>query len=292
MYLLRPIAILILAGSQISTPPAPGPASATQAPAAQSPSAAAPSVPSPQSSVLHANANLVQVDVVVTERDKAVHGLDRQRFHIFEDGHEQAIAAFDEHQPSDTAALPVKPAPLPPHVFTNRPVYPEASAVNVLLLDGLNTPTADQLEVRQQMIEYLGKVSPGTSLAIFTLSSRLRLAEGFTTDVARLVKALKSTKNGAQQSVILGSDTPTTLSAAPDEMATLGANAGAMDSSQMQSFIASMQQFAADTDAFQTDIRVRMTLDAMEDLARYLNAIPGRKNLIWFSGSLDRKSVV
>jgi hypothetical protein len=28
-----------------------------------------------------------------------------------------------------------------------------------------------------------------------------------------------------------------------------------------------------------------MTLDAMQQLARYLSAIPGRKNLIWFSGS-------
>ena len=28
-----------------------------------------------------------------------------------------------------------------------------------------------------------------------------------------------------------------------------------------------------------------MTLEAMQQLARYLSAIPGRKNVIWFSGS-------
>jgi hypothetical protein len=32
-------------------------------------------------------------------------------------------------------------------------------------------------------------------------------------------------------------------------------------------------------------MRVQYTLDAMNDLARYLSAMPGRKNLIWFSGS-------
>jgi VWFA-related protein len=85
--------------------------------------------------------------------------------------------------------------------------------------------------------------------------------------------------------VVLDSDTPTRLSAAPDEMATLDANADALASSPMQKFIASMQQFSADIAAYQTDMRVRMTLDALQDLARYLNAIPGRKNLIWFSGS-------
>jgi VWFA-related protein len=52
-----------------------------------------------------------------------------------------------------------------------------------------------------------------------------------------------------------------------------------------QSALNSMQQFQADLASFQTDLRVQMTLDAMKTLARYLSAIPGRKNLIWFSGS-------
>ena len=46
-----------------------------------------------------------------------------------------------------------------------------------------------------------------------------------------------------------------------------------------------MQQFMGDTEAYRTDLRVRMTLDALQELVRYLSAIPGRKNLIWFSGS-------
>jgi hypothetical protein len=46
-----------------------------------------------------------------------------------------------------------------------------------------------------------------------------------------------------------------------------------------------MQQFQADIAAYQTDQRVQMTMDALRQLARYLSAIPGRKNLIWFSGS-------
>ena len=49
--------------------------------------------------------------------------------------------------------------------------------------------------------------------------------------------------------------------------------------------VAAMQQFQADLTAFQTDQRVRITLNALQQLARYLNAVPGRKNLIWFSGS-------
>ena len=38
-------------------------------------------------------------------------------------------------------------------------------------------------------------------------------------------------------------------------------------------------------DAGQTAMRMNLTGDAMQQLARYLTGMPGRKNLIWFSGS-------
>ncbi len=49
--------------------------------------------------------------------------------------------------------------------------------------------------------------------------------------------------------------------------------------------VANLRQFEAQAQSFQTDLRVKYTLDAMNQLARYLSSIPGRKNLIWFSGS-------
>jgi len=52
-----------------------------------------------------------------------------------------------------------------------------------------------------------------------------------------------------------------------------------------QLMLSNMQQFEADQEAFQTDLRIRITIDAFESLAAYLSSIPGRKNVIWFSGS-------
>jgi hypothetical protein len=49
--------------------------------------------------------------------------------------------------------------------------------------------------------------------------------------------------------------------------------------------VANVRQFEAETQSFQQQLRARYTLDAMNQLARYLAVIPGRKNLIWFSGS-------
>jgi VWFA-related protein len=240
-------------------------------------SKATPPAPKPETSgfLLRTSADLVLVDVIVTDHDRAVHGLDRGRFHIFEDGHEQAIATFDEHQPA-TAPPAVAVTPLPPHTYTNVPSYPEASAVNVLLLDGLNTQAADQMDVRRQMLEYLGTIKPGTSLAIFTLGSHLRQLSGFTTDASLLTRALKGQKANPQSSGLLDPGDDKLLNRSITELS------GEISSREIIQY---MQLFIAEKNAFQSDRRVEMTLEALQLLARYLSGVPGRKNLVWFSSS-------
>ena len=232
--------------------------------------------PVADATVLHASASLVLVDVVVTENGAAIHGLDRAKFHIFEDGREQTVTSFDEHQSPVAATTAASQAKLPAHTFSNAPEYPESGVENVLLLDGLNTPVASQMELHREMIDYLGKIKPGTSLAIFTLASRLRMVEGFTTDTSQLAKSLQNPKAGPQQSAALDAETSPSADETLDALTSGRSTASA---------VASLQQFTADLAAYQTDMRVRMTLDALQELARYLSAIPGRKNLIWFSGS-------
>lgn len=232
--------------------------------------------------VLQANVNLVLVDVVATNHGNAVHGLDRKSFHIFEDGHEQTITSFDEHQPNSSSSPNQDATQLPPHTFNNKPVYPDTGVVNVLLLDGLNTPVPNQMDLHNQMLEYMGKIQPGTSMAIFTLSSRLRLVQGFTTDPAQLFKALKNA-NGQPHTDTTG-DTGSSNSL-DDSMSMGPSGQSAILTQRLTEAISNMQQFTADVGAFQLDLRVRMTLEALQQLARYLSAIPGRKNLIWFSGA-------
>jgi len=279
VQILRPIARIILSILIIPALCSNGLAQATQAPAPQTAAPAA---------TLRANANLVLVDVVVTDHGTPVHNLDRTHFHVLEDGHQQPIASFDEHKSAATetaATSTTAPMPaLPPHTFTNVPNYPEASAVNVLLLDGLNTPLSSQMNVRRQMIQFLGNVPAGTPLAIFTLSSKLRMVEGFTTHAAELTKVLESPKGSPLQSVILDSQTDQAVDSVIGDMANMTGGATQPDAGGVTA-LSTLQQFEADQAAFQTDMRVQMTLEAMQQLARYLAAIPGRKNVIWFSGS-------
>ena len=44
-------------------------------------------------------------------------------------------------------------------------------------------------------------------------------------------------------------------------------------------------QFQADAEGYRLQTRIRYTLDALNQLGRFLGNLPGRKNVIWFSGS-------
>ena len=66
-----------------------------------------PAAPDSESSVatFRVNARSVVVDVVVTDkRGKAVTGIPRQNFQVFEDGKPQAVTFFEEHAGAATTA--------------------------------------------------------------------------------------------------------------------------------------------------------------------------------------------
>jgi VWFA-related protein len=251
----------------------------------------------PAAPALRANSSLVLVDVVVTDHDKPVHGLDRSRFHVFEDGKEQPTFSFDEHQPAGAPPVFLAPAALPPNTFTNLPAYPGSSAVNVLLLDALNTPLGDQMRVRSKMIDYLGTVKPGTTLAIFTLGTQLRIVTQFTSDPAALVSLLRKPKTNTQQSPLVDTPSSTDLDnnqvnavagtqpVTPPPLSNTGASNLGSQIAEPMNAVTALQQFQADQIAGQINVRMHITLQAMRQLAGYLGGISGRKNVIWFSGA-------
>jgi VWFA-related protein len=220
--------------------------------------------------VIRASANLVLVDVVVTDHGKPVTGLHASRFHVFENGREQRIVSLDEHGPATAPTETRTPPPLPPNTWSNAPQFVIEGSANVLLLDALNTPVTDQSYVRQQMVQYARRLPAGTRVAVFTLASRLRMIEGLTTDAGVVERAVRPGKSS--QSALL--ETPQDQDALSDAAAGMSG----IDNGELQ-------QFVDDVESFRIDQRVSITLDALAQLGRYLSAIPGRKNLLWFSGS-------
>ncbi len=284
---LPPISHLTAATLLAITPTLPAQTAPASAPAA------AQSQSAPQAT-LRTSTSLVLVDVVATDHDRPVVTLDRKAFHIFEDGKEVPISSFELHQPATASAPPAfMTMALPANTYTNLPAYPPSSAVNVLLLDALNTQLRDQMFVRRKMIDYLETVKPGTTLAIFGLSTQLRMITPFTTDAAGLARAMKNPKANPQETVV-NNQSSADLTAQQNNavagqqppqppgagLANRGENtAGPMDA------VAALQRFENDQAAFDIDVRMKTTLSAMQQLARYFGGMDGRKNVIWFSAA-------
>jgi VWFA-related protein len=226
------------------------------------------------SPIIRQTVNNVLVDVVVTDKDgQPIRNLAKDRFQLFENGVPQQIAFFEEHQAEPAAAAPAPLPPLPPNVYSNVvSTLPDTSPTLILLMDALNTPAGDQVKVRLAMLEYLRKIPQGRHIAIFTLAEKLRMIQGFNGDTATLIAALDLAAAWQKTHSRLADDPGT------DSFADFMPTTASVDAKVIANFISHEQPMRMDQ-------RVSNTLNALSALGIYLSAIPGRKNLIWFSSS-------
>ncbi len=244
---------------------------------------------------LRANARIAVVDVVVTDRNHhAVHGLKREDFTVLENKQPQHLRVFEEHAAasSEEAAKAPSLPKLPPGIFTNYTPAPPGSAVNILLLDALNTPLQDQAYLHQQLLKFVKSEKPGTSIAIFGLSTQLVMLQNFTTDPNILLQAIEHTRLRGSEML----DDPTGGGGVKNSQAdtledTIAITQGGAPPSSGNGGqpapdpVSNLRTFEAIQKAFQLNVRMEYTLDGINALARYLAGLPGRKNVIWFSGS-------
>ncbi len=245
--------------------------------------------PDPETT-LRINSRAVLVDVIVTDHNgNPVTGLDKDAFSLTEQGASQPLTYFEEHRGlTPEQARSIQFPQLPPDVFTNFSPIGRPPAVNILLLDALNTPMSDQAYLRQATQHYLKTLKPGSCLAIFTLGLRLRFVQGFADDPALLARALGYQRNDKPEpAVLLQSQEEGT---AQDTVVGLmnqlvGAGPGATTTAGPANMIGAFQQFLKETQYAQTADREYRTTQALQQLASYLAAFPGRKNLIWMTGA-------
>jgi VWFA-related protein len=203
-----------------------------------------------QSSTLSITTREVLLDVVVADKDgHPVSGLPASDFAVTEEGEPQHIAHLEEHHPIDAGDLArLKTAPaLPPNTFTNFTPVENANASTVILLDALDARLQTQMELREQLIDAIKHLQPGTPVAIFQIDTEMRLIQGFTSDPRVLLEAAKSKRN-----------MPSMLRPIP----------GTPDEYRISRF----------------DILRR----GFQLMGRYLAGYPGRKNLIWLTGSIPQ----
>jgi VWFA-related protein len=226
---------------------------------------------------------MVVVDVVATDnKDLPIKDLKADDFTVQEEGQAQAVRAFSFHQTeqepaSASSQSSVDPSPkLPPGYFSNAPRYKSNGPLNILLLDALNSTLLNQASMRDAMIKLMEKLPAGQPMAIYLLGNKLTLVQDFTSDPEVLKKAIAGVKR--QGSKLLDNAAGTTrmddMPAGSVMVATM------MDVPHIKN---QLEKFHDQHTAAQADSRVRLTLDALNSLGRYLAGYPGRKNLVWVS---------
>ena len=206
---------------------------------------------------------IVEVSVVAEDKQgRPVVDLRAEELVLTDGGRPERIVSFTA-QPLPSAAATA----LPPGTFTNRldRLADGSPSVTAILFDGLNTPMARQSYARQQVLAFLKQVEPGNTMALYTLGRGLNVLQDLTRDPRPLVRALEQYR---------GELSPETGVARLDTAGT------------------GLERFGSWLDELETNLiehyakdRALRTLRSLVAIANHLEKVPGRKNLVWVSGS-------
>ena len=241
--------------------------------------------------IFRTTARLVQVDVVVTDKQgRPIPGLKESDFTVLQDGKPQKVRVFEPHTGNEAveASSPATGAPkLPPDTYSNHPKAATFDSWTIVLFDVLNTPTADQEYARKQLLELLNTVPKGRPVALYLLTNRLTMIQGFTDEPEKLLRAAENLRPSnshvltteAQRQQEVGQITAANAELTANVPGGTTNNPVVLDSNNRQ-----LQQLR-DMESFQIADRANFTLAAFEALSRAVSGYPGRKNLIWLSAS-------
>jgi VWFA-related protein len=220
-----------------------------------------------QDDVIRINTRLVEVDVVVRDKNGPVTNLAKDDFSIFDNGKPQRVDVFsistvERSKPKED--LP----PLPAGVVSNRRGSEVRTSATVILFDRLNTADRYQRDGLLQLLSYLKSNRREDLTALYVLGDDLKLVQDFTNDADQLVRAAAKMEVG---------DLPGVDNRTVREIAQSTA-VGRVTRRDVRMAVA-----VAD---FSVAERVDPTEDAIESIARHLGALPGRKSLIWMSAGI------
>jgi VWFA-related protein len=220
-----------------------------------------------QDDVIRVNTRLVELAVVVRDKSGPLADLTKADFAIFDNGKPQRVEVFSVSTAERSTTKP-EVEPLPPGVVSNRVGKPVPSSATVILFDRLNTADKYQRDGQKQLLSYLRTTKPEDLTAIYVLGDDLKLVQDFTNDADRLVKAATKMPVG---------DLPGVDNRTVQEIAQSTA-VGRVTRRDVRTAVAESD--------FSLAVRVDPTEDAIEEIARHLSTLPGRKSLIWMSAAI------
>jgi VWFA-related protein len=232
----------------------------------------------PTAKTLRVTTRAVQVSVIAHDKDgRPITGLTKNDFTIFDNGVPQKIASFAQQSSRVTADVRSAPTSVPEHVFSNRLEQKSSvpPSVTVILLDTINTDFHDMASARAQVVKFLLQIELQDRIALYALTQKLIVLHDFTSDTSVLLRALgkvEKTDQGStaqlEQSTALGSAIAEAQNGGHSD-----GNAGIFLQGLEREHVSDLTNTVDEAAA------------AFKAIAQHLASLPGRKNLVWVSGS-------
>jgi VWFA-related protein len=212
---------------------------------------------------LRVTTRLVQIDVIVLDKHgNPMSGLTKDDFVVVDNKSPRTIQLYSTET---SQVLPGAP-PLPAGTYSNEiQAAGVPSNLTVILLDSFNTGSMDQEYMRSQIAKLLRTLRAEDRVALYTLGAQLRVLQEFTSDATSLDASLK--KYVGERAVDMDV-------AKSESMSVLNRN---LEAVSQDAGIDENQVFAMD--------HRHPTAEALRLIADHVGSLPGRKNLLWVSGS-------
>ena len=250
------------------------------------------------------------VTLQVSARDSKGHpvaGLTSADFQLFEqvppkkEQRPQKIAAFQQVNVATIAAADKGAVQMPAGIYSNWVTMQKVAVPpTILLMDGLNSTVAAQMQVHRQMVKLMGSIPLDIPVAVFLLDRNLHLLQNFSTDRTLLRAAVDRALSVSGQEL-----NPTDVRSDPDALSRIvednpppppppppsggsgvvGAELTQTRNSAISAQVQQLQLFEREASTALISIRVQTTLDAFRSIARHVAQYPGRKNLLWVASS-------
>jgi VWFA-related protein len=215
---------------------------------------------------------LVLIPTVVSDKTGAhIAGLKKEDFTLKQDGKPHPIAVFEEVK-TDTTGL--RRADGEHGTFSNFVTGGNGyRRLNIIVLDFLNTPFADQANARKELLKFLSEVAKsGEPMCLLALTRRgLTLLHDFTDDPKILAEGVRNVKADTAPLIHESEVDP----GHPPPGDSLGAFLTMLIRQQLES-----EAVLASTEAKDAAFT---TVQALQQIAKAFRGLPGRKALIWAS---------
>src|SRR5579863_6711965 len=219
--------------------------------------------PPDANTVLRTSTRLVQVNVIVHDKNVPVANLTKDDFVLMDRGRPRPIDVFSVESSASSAG---SADPLPPNTFSNRQTQSAPPNVVIVLLDGRNTRFEDQANAKRQLLRFLAGVDPTDRIAIYTFSNKLRVLCDFTDSPEERRKILAKFRGSTGSDVITADPDPSNTGDPIIDQFVDQSNLTFANGAQSDGAGATLAAFAA--------------------IAGHVADLPGRKTLVWLTGSL------